>query len=51
MADKLDEDFDLGNDISSEIVTHEALPIYLRLAEGGFSELNSDSSGDEDGDE
>lgn len=48
LAGKLEEDFDLGNDILNEIIP-EALETYLRLQESGFSDLdNSDTDSDDE---
>lgn len=53
LAVKLDEDFDLGNDIINEVIP-EALEYYLGVVEDKFSDLDSNSEeevdvGDEDG--
>ena len=42
LGEKLDEDFDLGNDFLNEIIP-EALETYLKLNDTGFSDLDSDS--------
>jgi nucleosome assembly protein 1-like 1 len=42
LATKLDEDFDLGNDIINEVIP-EALEYYLGVVEDKFSDLDSNS--------
>jgi nucleosome assembly protein 1-like 1 len=50
LTNKLDEDFDLGNDIFNEIIP-EALELYLGVVDDGYSDINSDSeSSDQDND-
>ena len=47
LATKLDEDFDLGNDILNEIIP-EALEFYLGVVEDEFSDLDSNSDEEDD---
>lgn len=48
LATKLDEDFDLGNDIINEVIP-EALEYYLGVVEDKFSDLDSNTEEDDDG--
>lgn len=43
LGEKLDEDFDLGNDFLNEIIP-EALETFLKLNDQGYSDLDSSSS-------
>ena len=47
LSTKLDEDFDLANDIFNELIP-EALEFYLGVVDDEFSDLDSNSS-EEDG--
>lgn len=47
LAVRIDEDFDLGNDIINDVIP-EALELYLGVVENDFSDLNSSSDGNND---
>lgn len=50
LAGRLDEDYDLGNDIMSDIVP-EAFELYLGVVDKDYSSLNSGSEDDDDEDD
>ena len=47
LACKIDEDFDLGNDLLNEIIP-EAMETYLKVINEGYSDINSSDSGEGD---